>query len=86
MPGKPAPKCDEKGNFVASQFYPSTGEKYCVIPDGREISGTRTSPGDKAFDCGKITTHILTIILILNQSIHERIILTTKRIDCVYNN
>ncbi|XP_043553579.1 uncharacterized protein nid2a isoform X4 [Chiloscyllium plagiosum] len=49
--GMHVPQCDEQGNFRPLQCHSSTGQCWCVDAWGREISGTRTQPGNNLPTC-----------------------------------
>ena len=49
------PKCDDDGYYSPQQLWGSTGEAWCVTREGKEIKGTRTSPGQPRYDCNKGT-------------------------------
>ncbi|XP_060685148.1 uncharacterized protein nid2a isoform X3 [Hemiscyllium ocellatum] len=49
--GMHVPQCDEQGNFRPLQCHSSTGQCWCVDALGREISGTRTLPGNNLPTC-----------------------------------
>ncbi|XP_028337208.1 nidogen-1 [Physeter macrocephalus] len=44
-PGLFVPECDEHGHYAPTQCHGSTGYCWCVDRDGREVEGTRTTPG-----------------------------------------
>lgn len=44
-PGLFVPECDEHGYYAPTQCHGSTGYCWCVDRDGREVEGTRTTPG-----------------------------------------
>ncbi|XP_038634704.1 uncharacterized protein nid2a isoform X12 [Scyliorhinus canicula] len=50
--GMHVPQCDEQGNFRPQQCHSSTGQCWCVDTWGREIPGSRTSPGNNPPQCG----------------------------------
>ncbi|XP_072345860.1 uncharacterized protein nid2a isoform X9 [Scyliorhinus torazame] len=50
--GMHVPQCDEQGNFRPRQCHSSTGQCWCVDAWGREIPGSRTSPGNNPPQCG----------------------------------
>jgi len=51
-PGTFIPSCTEQGFYSVQQNYGSTGQSWCVDPaTGKEISGTKTSPGTPPVDC-----------------------------------
>lgn len=45
--GQYIPTCDHRGNYEPMQCHASTGQCWCVYPDGQEIAGTRTGPGSR---------------------------------------
>ncbi|XP_056419114.1 thyroglobulin-like [Hyla sarda] len=45
------PECDEKGNYIPKQCHGSTGYCWCVNEEGKEIDGTKTSPGQPSQTC-----------------------------------
>ncbi|XP_056419511.1 saxiphilin-like [Hyla sarda] len=45
------PECDEKGNYFPKQCHGSTGYCWCVNKEGKEIEGTKTSPGQPLQTC-----------------------------------
>ena len=51
MVGVYVPKCDEQGNYRPMQFHSSSGYRWCVDEQGREIDGTSTPPGKPDPDC-----------------------------------
>jgi len=54
--GAPTPSCDSSGNFALSQSWGSTGERWCAVPNGNEIPGTKSRPGEPAVDCENLPT------------------------------
>ncbi|KAE8586619.1 hypothetical protein XENTR_v10021718 [Xenopus tropicalis] len=51
--GQFVPECDVEGNYVPLQCHGSTGHCWCVDKLGEEITGTRTTPGRPAPNCGE---------------------------------
>lgn len=45
--GQYIPTCDHNRNYEPMQCHPSTGQCWCVYPDGQEVAGTRTGPGSR---------------------------------------
>jgi hypothetical protein len=53
--GNYAPQCDEEGLFSPTQYWASTGQRWCVDRyTGTEISGTRMGPGAQGPECGTL--------------------------------
>ena len=54
------PTCEDDGYYSPQQTWGSTGESWCVTREGKEIAGTRTSPGQPPYDCNKGTPVVFT--------------------------
>ncbi|XP_075057131.1 thyroglobulin-like [Mixophyes fleayi] len=50
--GAYVPQCDGNGNYRPKQCHESTGVCWCVSTNGKEIAGTRNSPGQSPPTCG----------------------------------
>ena len=58
------PSCYDNGTYKEMQCHGSTGHCWCVTPDGIEIEGTRSGPGEDAPNCGGGSHFVITIFFL----------------------
>merc|ERR1719189_2231689 len=46
------PQCNADGTYASMQCWGSTGSCWCVDPQGNEILGTKSTPGQDMPECG----------------------------------